>query len=67
MSKSRHPPIVDDQKIADVKAALGKIADAIPVIPKLKAVGVDTTDYEKTLQHYETHLTNILKTFTTGK
>jgi hypothetical protein len=64
MKPAKLPPIVPPDKINDVKTALRHISDALPVIPKLEACGVDCTEYKQTLAHYEKHLNNILKTFT---
>lgn len=67
MSKAKLPPIVPQEHIADVHTALRHISDALPVIPKLEACGVDCTDYKATLAHYEKHLNTILQQFGTNR
>jgi len=63
MKQPKVPPIVPQHAIDDVKTALQHIANALPVIPKLEACGVNCDQYKETLGHYSQHLNTILAQF----
>jgi hypothetical protein len=61
--KSVPPPVVTPEMMQDVYVAHQKLADALPVLAKLDAIGMDTTQWRAMIAHYDQQFTAIKQQF----